>query len=220
MREYSNFQPETKPRRELLYTQEFKQLIREHPGSLKTVIHSMNVLSENQEPNKTVTENGVSVTLQRIKYHGMELYDVEVGGERLFVKRLPRDASFQQGGPLEYQHTGRITEIVKDIPWAEVVSQQVAYSDNKYNYFVSKWNNHALLSVDQYIRRLSDQIHENQGDVEALKQERFNVYNKIDILRGRLGDMVRDWHPQDMGYDPQTEHVILFDLNPFKDAIS
>lgn len=203
--------------RMLGYSFDFKNFVRENPGFLSTAKKLISDIESGRLNSNEVHEaNGVLVNrppyFRTDKSYG---YRVEFDGQSFFVK-TPR-GWWGEGGKKEFDSSKHAEEILKDIPWVDVVEFQLGYTDIKgKKYFVSKWVD-GPVSLYDYRAGLMNIVIDIQS-ARTTKEERNNasmkiknIDEKIGLLRSRLKDFweVADWN---MFYDVDKDRIILFDL--------
>jgi len=140
----------------LIYTDEFKDFIKENPG----VIKSVHLALKGKDINLNFKEiNGVKIT--KIELSTIPVYKIEKNNQAFFVKinHLPNQALGEKGFD-EFKSTEQAKELIKDLPWVDVAEYQLGYKDDKYAYYVSKWNE--ILSsfrLDEHLDELKKICH-------------------------------------------------------------
>lgn len=206
----------------ITYTEEFNFFIREHPGAIATVKKLMRELDRRLDstnarvyetrfdPDHTlITEEGDVRVMHFTKEIGLpDLYKVEIAGRAFFVKR--EDCHFGDGYG-EVLSSVKAKELLKDIPWVEVINFHLGYTDAKRgrSYFVSEWSDLPTL------KKFTDQ---STNEQQLFPWNTFVLMNNIDwvqkirYLRKRLKgyfNIGRD----NMFYDAARKKIILFDLS-------
>jgi hypothetical protein len=135
-------------------------------------------------------------------------YLVEIGKERFFVKREDNLPSFIDN---EFNSTKKARELLKDLPWIEIIDEQLGYKKDNILIFVSKWDDRLderkRIHLDSYLKL----IKENPNKIE----EREEIFDKIKMIQFRLSGFI-DVNSQNMYYDTETKKIILFDLKEAK----
>jgi hypothetical protein len=200
--------------RQLIYTDEFKQLISEHPGIIasfmrleKTIrsVRSEGELKfddvfEDDEIKITIigkkVANGSSVSSDESIY-----YKVEFGDNKIFVKSVP--GYFNHGlGYNEFIGIQKAIELLRGIKGVTVVDFKLGYQDTSgTTYFVSRWENHLMLL--DYYRQLSSYD----------RQEKETIINKrLDQISTILEEHYYDFAYNNILYDPVEDKIIIFDI--------
>ncbi len=149
---------------------------------------------------------GINVEFFRKTSNGKFYYSLEIDGEKFFIKKIPE--SHKQGGVEEF----KIAQEAKDrllknkIEKVKVIDYVFAYTGGDYRFVASRYDN----KLDTTLAMYMDQCWKN-GKTEDLKklEERFENLKKI------FCDYY-DFRPGNMGYDKDTDEIILFDLNTYE----
>lgn len=199
----------------LAYVDDFKDFIRDNPG----FIQSTHEILKNYDFSKDQVENnGVVVT--RLDSSNLPVkptfpsFKVQKGNQAFFVKLDDVKRSNLGGEGLnEFMDTQKAKELLRDLPWVEVANSQLGYKDDKYAYFVSKWNDlFSLSSLDDYMEKLELEIFRNYSSNKIQQDEMYDLKSKIKVLENKLPGYF-DIFPHNMAYDPKSKKIYIFDLN-------
>lgn len=203
-------QHETANRR-LAYTEDFKKIISENPGVLKSFRIIEEKLFEGKlEVGDIFIEGELKVTI--ISYEGRDYHPgahnrkkhlkVEIGSDKFFVKYLP--GYFEKGlGFDEFNSLQKVKELLRDFENVEVIDFQLGYQDNKGStYFVSKW-------LD-YVRLMDYRTQD--------KLEKAYIYNLMSKLHEVLDVDFNDFGSNNVLYSPIEQKFFIFDIH-HKDTV-
>jgi len=204
---YKNSDPMISNERHLIYAYEFKDFIKKNPGVIESV---HNILKEHND--KDFVEVG-DIKITKIKLSTIPVFKIEINNNIYFVKinHLPNSVIGEKGFN-EFNSTEYAKELIKDIPWAEIAENQLGYKDDKYAYYVSKWNELLYSSnLGEHIEELEDYVENNPNNSQKEKKEISEWKNKVLILREKLVGF-HDLFEHNMAYDPSSKKLYLFDL--------
>lgn len=175
----------------LAYSQNFKDLIHSNPGVIKSFLE---IIKELDQVGKTIGKDGIQVELIDEKGVGFlsKYYKASLKGNEYFIKETPYS---------EVRDTLKAKDLLKDIPWAEVVDFQLAYNDSKgRDFFVATWNESP--TIEDYLK--DDANEKKNGEV---------LRSRIQQLKDTLGSGYFDVNERNIFYDDVDDKLILFDLN-------
>lgn len=205
--------------RELKYSEDFKDVIAENPGSLKSFLKLEKEIFENSKSikeeiiEKTFEDGDVKVTplYDKVlsKNHALQTNNkltgymkVEIGDLAYFVKTVPGLFYEHENskGVSEFNSLENVAEYLSEIDGVEVVKPQLGYEDkeNKRTYFVSKWMD--LPNVLEF------QKHANKlflKDFQLRLDEITYTLKKMNII---------DVHTENMFYDQDEDIIYVFDV--------
>lgn len=204
------------PPREIEYTPDFKEVIAQNPGALKSFLKLEKEIEEKAKNRKLDIENEESFSDGDVRatpvysvfnkiYEGLTYEDcdvntpadylkVEIGDNAYFVKR---DYGFHWDGSgiQEMNSLKKAKEVLKDMQGVEVVDFQLGYCDdkNRKSYFVSKWM--------------------DLPTVREASEENVSVLTKFNEINKKLSDAgFIDAHEKNMFYDKTTDTIYVFDV--------
>lgn len=192
-------------RRELGYTKEFKDWIKEHPKVLDNVARAVRkIMSSKNEQGRYDLESAEDgdVKAEMIRHAFSHAFRVTVDGNDYFVKR---DQMRPVGGVTEFESSMEAKKLLANMKGVEVVPYQFGYTDKKTGerYFVAKWiPDMERASKYAYIPGMNP-----LGSEELTK--------RIQEIQERLPDFW-DVNPGNMFYDPKTKKIIVYDLEQRK----
>lgn len=213
---FPNFDELMQPRREIIYTPDFKEFIHDNPGviaSFKEIEKQIEArLKDNQIlPDDEFEHGDLKVSLLEFT-HPAKLgwyLKAEIAGQEFFIKRVPGFFSNKDSmGVREFESTERLAELLKenDFNDVRVVDFQIGYQNNETGntYFVSKWLN--LPRVKEYLAR-------------KLKESDYFGHKKVHDRSNEIDDFLdengfTDTSTANMFYDPKTETFYLYDVFP------
>ncbi|MDD5068184.1 MAG: hypothetical protein PHS53_03810 [Candidatus Pacebacteria bacterium] len=219
--------------RELVYANEFKQLIHENPG----IIASFRKLEKEAEEKYKSTElkygdsledAGLRLTaIWRRDLHPGQInvwkhplveksdmyFKAEIGSHAFFIKRTP-GLEEDMGGVQEFFSMQRAKEKLKDFPGVEVVDFQLGYQDNNnVTYFVSKWTDG--IRLDRYLESLIERAKtEIDSETRSQMNTEFETLEKTSVsLRRLLEDDFWDVQECNMLFNSQSKKITVFDIH-------
>lgn len=204
--------------REIEYTPEFKDIIAQNPGSLKSFLKLEKEISESDpnpesENEKTFEDGDVKVTplYEKISkkrdvvirdIHLTNYLKVEIGDQKFFVKTVPGYITRPEAstGVDEFRANKKAAEILKDIPGVKMIDAELGYRDTERNktYFVSKWMD--LPPIFEYVYK------KGYLETENLRMREREVARLLEK------NNLRDTHTQNMFYDEKTDTIYLYDV--------
>jgi hypothetical protein len=210
--------------RQMGYAEDFKQFIEKHKDEhLLKRFKELEKRLEN-EPYGTVHTDGdltAEIDAERSRA-GRLCFKVKFGEDIFFVKReIKGSASREEHHSINKAHTAvRAKEALQILDGVRVVNPQLAFKDERYSYFVSRWI--VLPSFSEYIdgilpRRFSGDDRSSREELNKRQEElgqRWRVV--VDTLRGALSEEERKagYRFYDSGnafYDEETDSIVLFD---------
>lgn len=208
----------------LIYSEEFKSLIKNNPGLIKSFRNFERLLIEKRGNEDlffdSVFEEG-DMRITVIDKHRRNqtvipgsYLKVEIKSEIFFVKRKGGFWDRDEGlGFNEFNSLIKAREVLKDIEGVEVVDFQLGYQDEekRISYFVSKWIDGA--SMDDYIAglRIKNTGYFEDKNIEAQISSLYSRVNKIISKLQSFYDVGID----NMLYDPVSDKILIFDI-PYK----
>jgi hypothetical protein len=177
----------------LVYNPEFE----EYRDKYKNIISKVKSVIEGREV------DGVEVEKLNIgREFNREYFILKIDNEEFFVKKISNE---KEGGVDEFNAGKIVEERIHKAGLKKVKSIKYifAYTDNTVRYAVSKYNKDAENTLYDYIGKLRV-----KGD-----------YTKSEELSKRVVDIpiclydYMDLRSGNMGYDPETDEITLFDLN-------
>jgi len=189
---------------QLAYTDEFKSFVHEHPSAIRGVIAKLGKLANsNASAGEFIEEEGIKVVVEKKRLKA-NIFSVELHGKKFFLKMgkyLKEEGYDEIESAAEAKK--RIDEVQSDLPvGVEVVDYQLGFTQGGLNFFVAPWED---------INHLSEYQDEIRGDKD--KQEAFD--KTITILVSMFQDY-EDFRVLNMGYNPQTGKIVLYDLHKKK----
>lgn len=202
--------------RQLGYSEDFKEWIREHPGAIALFKELSVKIKDKEKPVKVgevVDHEGVRATIlknyvwddKRFIY-----FKLEIAGKTFFVKS--EGVPHRGKGFTEFINSVEAQERLKDFK-ARTIRYKLGYQDsNRESFFVSEWEND-IMPVDEYEGRLGLQSRSTEDESEARELE-----SKLRDLNKRLEeirDLLKDFHDLEdynIFYDPNTDEIVLMDL--------
>lgn len=196
--------------RKIGYNTEFRQLMREHTDAVRTATKLMNSFNfDSRRALGTKEQDGVRV--RYIKYPataygpGVGCFEVNYSGMSYFVKK----ASKYRPGYKEFRDTIQASEVLKDLPFAEVVQPEFGYTDEEdNNYFVSKWL--ALPTLDKVLDTARPMLSPAESKVIHEQAEQI----RLKLREAGYGDTVQ-LHLGNMLYDQERKKIIALDLDNY-----
>ncbi len=139
---------------------------------------------------------------------GREYFLLKMDGEEFFVKKMP---NVQEGGIAEFKAGKDIEKRLSKSGLDKVRAIQYifAYTDNNVRYVVSKYEKDAENVLYKYMGKLRV-----AGDYK--KNEELG--KRIAEIQLCLSDYM-DLRSGNMGYNPETDEIVLFDLNLKSDSL-
>jgi hypothetical protein len=221
--------------RDLVYVEEFKQLIREHPGIIKSFLKLDKEIKERKDSGKlsigdTFRDGYLSITIidklgkdkksnpKVIRAYYMK---VEIGNETFFIKSIPgyQHNEGMSGGAKEFVSLEETKRLLEGISGVEVIDFQLGYehkngyglgyeyTDDDRTYFVSKWRNGTRL--DMYLFDLKEKIFLDQDSESKYK----NLLKRVEEIKTKLGDKFLEINTANMLYDKEADKIIVYDTH-------
>lgn len=180
-------------RRQLAYTEDFKDLISRNPGIIASFRKIESEIKDKLErwelkAGDVFSEGKLTVTnLFGESCYGSYL-KAEIDDHKFFIKRIP---GFNEIG-LGYEEFNSIVkakELLKDCEYAEVIDFKLGYQDDKgLTYFVSGWEDY--ITVEKYIATADvDEINEiiqSIYEIQCILRPHFVDVDKHNILYSRI----------------------------------
>lgn len=185
---------------QLAYTEEFKAFVHEHPSVIRDIVAKLSKLvNSGSREGQVIEEEGIKIVVEKNRLKA-NIFSVELHGRKFFLK---------MGKYLEYGYDEivsaaeakkRIDEVQSDLPLGvEVVDYQLGFTQGGLNFFIAPWED---------INHLSEYQEKIKGDKD--KEEAFD--KTLTILIGLFQDF-EDFRVLNMGYNPQTNKIVLYDLH-------
>jgi hypothetical protein len=219
-----------RPNREIEYTPDFKEVIAQNPGALKSFLKLENEIEESSEEvlesrEEKVFEDGevrltplyqiirrrniYSAINGREKFNANSYCKVEIGDKAYFVKTIPGyfRSPEESTGIDEYRTTNKIKELFSEIKGVEVVEPKLGYSDKDkgVSYFVSEWKD--LPRIKDYISKRYNYEGLSFTDAYEPIEKRLiqirDIADKYNIL---------DNSNENMFYDEENDVIYLYDM--------
>lgn len=202
--------------RQLGYSEDFKEWIREHPGVIALFKELSNKIKESSKPIKnweTLEHEGIKANvLKDYIWDGKRfLYlKVEVDGKKFFVKS--EGVPHRGKGFTEFINSAEVQDRLKDLK-ARTIRYKLGYQDSKRgSFFVSEWENN-IMPVSAYKDRINLQLKsiEDESEARELESKLSNLEKRLEEIRDLLKDF-HDLEDYNIFYDPNTDEVVLMDL--------
>ncbi len=213
---------------ELIYTDEFKQLIRENPKILTSFSKINDTLKSKKVEEGEILEDGnLQITVfgyvdwgEHATWHRDGYYlKAEFAGEEFFVKTIPgyRHYAEEGGGVEEFQSAQKARELLEGQSDIEVIDFQLGYQDKKSetSYFVSKWVN--AIKLEDYIRKIKsdDATPEEKAELPEILEKTKRLR---ELLKGEgFWDIEGN---QNILYDPSSKKIIVFDIHSVNNLLT
>ncbi len=181
----------------LVYNPEFKEYRKKYENIISTI---QKVLEG---------EKVEGVEIRKIKeYADKEYFLLQIDNEQFFIKKT---ANYNQGGVKEFKAGKDVEEKLKYYGLEKVrsIEYMFAYTDKKARYVVSRYEAAAEKTLSEHLAKL----------MVASK------YAECTRLKNRFGEIRLHFPEYDdlslinVGYDAETDEIILFDLNLKKDSL-
>ena len=208
MKSEGNIHTREAGRRQLGYTVEFKEMLKDHPKAMHHVIEMVKDFEEDftrrsdedSEPLLPKEKEGVVVRFLSSGGEGRQHYQVAVGHHVFFLKTTDTILLYEAGletqnGYEEFSSAQRAREILASLPDVEIVEYHLGYSSDTQKFVLSKWYDNLTLLSDSPARRAS--LQDRVEEIQTL------------LLDAGFED-VEDYN---MAYDEKKKKIILFDLN-------
>ena len=214
--------------RELVYADSFKEMIREHPGVIKSFNMLMDKISPESEKKKgtlkfgDILEDGevqikvISATGEEL-HEGMpvkkpEFFKAKVGDELFFVKIRPGLRGGTGRGAEEFRSLEEASKALEGMDRVKVIDFQLGYQDEDRTYFVSKWKDAVMLS--DYLIGFNRRIISGETlpvEEEVKRQELRSREKIIGTILHENG--FEDFHFDNVLYEPATDIMYVFDVH-------
>lgn len=199
---YENIQEANSDKRHIVYTDDFKDVVKDNPGLMTQIRDILKGLEYDKDFNETNIKNINNITISRVKSTMMNRYKIETRGGIFFVKKTQfPGVRVGEKGFDEFKASLEAKEKLDDLPWVEVVDSQLGYKDEVAGYFVSTWNPIFETTLHDYLATL-----------DKKSEEYVDLVDKVQILKDRLVGF-RDVFDHNMAYDPESKKIYLFDLD-------
>ncbi len=186
--------------REIAYSNDFKNWVREHPQALSKVLGCINqVLISKEEGTYKVDHAEFDDTSVDLINHGFgDSFKVRVRNDSFFVKR---DNFRESGGVKEFESSMKAKDKLKGLFNVEVVEYQLGYTNKKTGekYYVARW----VSGMEKAEK------HAFIPDVNPNGNRELS--NRIDVIKERLKGFW-DVNAGNMFYDPKSKKILVFDL--------
>ena len=142
------------------------------------------------------------------EYADREYFKLTEGDGEFFIKKT---ANYNQGGMDEFKAGQEVEEKITAAGLVGVKSIHYifAYSDEKNKYAVSRYEKDAENILYYYIAK--EKIAMNYAKVTELEK-------RVEEIQEGLPEY-EDLRSRNMGYNPETDEIVLFDLNLKKDTL-
>ncbi|MEY2701425.1 MAG: hypothetical protein RLY43_45 [Bacteroidota bacterium] len=213
--------------RELEYTEEFREFLRNNPGALKSFLKLEKEIEENstailesreekvfEDENVKITplykaiedRNLYSVINGRDKIPANSFCKVEIGDRAYFVKTIPGyfNNPEESTGTDEFRTIMKAKETLSGLEDVEIVEPQLGYRDKNTDrtYFVSEWKD--LPNIATFLKSVTSTGEPKKG---------YRLINRFMDIEARLSAVgIKDVHTTNMFYDESTDKIYLFDL--------
>lgn len=201
----------------LTYSNEFNNIREAHPHIISRIAHMIEELDHTDEKDfshNTAIDGDISLSLLSRK-HTKSHYSLELPEGHFFLKEVQLGGTqIEEGGFEEYQYAMSAKQALADIPGVSVVEYQFGFSNREKNYVVTKWNTHVekplIRTLDEITRESTD---DHGHHIPTLSSDKVqSITDRIARIQHALVDF-RDVGPTNMGYDPVSDTVIVFDIN-------
>jgi hypothetical protein len=213
-----------RPNREIEYTPDFKEVIAQNPGALRSFLKLEKEIEENsveildsleekvfEDENVKVTplysviknRNKYTVVNGRDKIPANSFCKVEIGDQVYFVKAVPGYLinPEKSTGVEEFKTINKAKEALRCLENVEIVEPKLGYSDKNTNrtYFVSEWKN--LPTIFKSMRETGDP--KKADELRERSDYIYTVLKDIGIVEVHTGNMF---------YDESTDKIYVFDV--------
>lgn len=211
--------------RELVYADSFKEMIRNHPGIIRSFNKIMNVVDVEKEKDtlkygdifkdgevqiKVISASGEGTHEGKLVGHVL-YFKAQVGDESFFVKATPGLSDGTGLGAEEFRAAEESSKVLEGMDRVKVIDFQLGYQDDDKTYFVSKWKDAVLLG--EYLMNLS--VKKIRGDIspeeDAKRRELHIRENSIGAVLHENG--FEDYHFHNVLYEPSTDMMYVFDVH-------
>lgn len=208
-----SIEPLKEPKRALEYVDEFKEIIREHPGIMRTFKslekQADKSLMENGQWEQSFEEDGVTIKL----LDSLGKYvKADIEGNSYFIKREKGHYSktIPSYGADEFRSTNLLKKMVENEPDVETVDFQLGYQDDEgTTYFISKWV--YAPRMREYLLQLSAASEEGDEEARKLREALVKRVSTLDTFLKEQGFV--DISENNMFYEPETGKIMLFDAH-------
>lgn len=137
-----------------------------------------------------------------------EYFLLKIGTDEFFIKKMP---NVKEGGVTEFKAgmdiESRLTK--SNIGKVKAIQYIFAYSDNSIRYVVSRYEKDAENTLYDYIGKLR---------VEGNYTKSKELENRLEEIQNCLFDYM-DIRSGNMGYNPISDEIVLFDINLKKNSL-
>jgi hypothetical protein len=218
---FENIEISQTERKQIAYTDEFKNWIQDHPGTIKAFKQLETELAA-QDPesgweiNLSVETEGATLTLVHYFVRGkIYIFKVEAGDKTYCVKKAAEPSEASEHPPVghdafnEIKALAEAKELLKNVEGVEVADFHFAFRDSQgNNYLVLRW--YELTQVEVFLADSEEggSLLQSKKSTELAK----SIRKRIRIIRDTLKDFY-DVKTHNMFYDPDRDKVIVFDLH-------
>jgi hypothetical protein len=178
------------------------------------MVRELDHADETDFSHHTIIDGDISLSLLNRK-HAKRHYSLELPEGHFFLKEVQLGGTqIEEGGFEEYQFAAHAKKALAHTPGVSVVEYQFGFSNEERNYVVTKWNAYVEKPLIRTLDEINREISDDHGHhFLALSPERVQSINdRVAQIQHALADF-RDVGPTNMGYDAQSDTVIVFDIN-------
>ncbi len=186
----------------LVYTDEFKTFVAEHPGYLNAISGTIDYMSDKQITSASADHEPIDI---KSIYMGGNSNTFKVTlnetGECFFVKQKRQgEDPYREIFIMEYAR-----KLLKDIPWVRVADYQCGYLNAEgRGYYVAKWDESMTKSFAYIYNDL-----EAQGRDDLLQDATI----KLNLIKDKLLPLgFGDVSDKNITYDTETGEVVIYDF--------
>ncbi len=199
-------QKESPSRRELAYTEDFKEFVKDlKKQGRKEVFKDFLELISSDGGNWIQGMDGergeVKITKTSKPEDDQYCYKVEVAGHIFFAKVPSKKYSHGDTGYKQLLSSSKAKELLKGLEGVEVANFQLGYSDKNQQVFIASWNEAFQKS------RLSDYQEKNDN-----LENNLSIAHRVSEIKKRLEEFYDIKKLNNMVYDPEKDVIYLFDL--------
>lgn len=216
--------------RQMAYTKEFKDFVRNHPGIISIVkqliaevtpenVQYHDIMFDKEKRNeilgKMAEKDGVKVEMLGIGPVSKH-YMVETEDGNFFVKIRPNRKIYgayqDQSGFTEFMSSAQAEKRLQGTG-IKVVNYEFGYKSDSNDVFVSKPIN---IKKDFQVSKLTEPGQYIRASLLSSRVKGHLHKRLINIVRTKLGiEYGADFYLKDIFYNPKTKTILLFDINSF-----
>lgn len=210
---YGEFDSPSKEQKGIAVTEDFRNLLKEHPHAIATILSLMGKITKDQ---LSVAEGDVKLSQfytvvdpkKRTGLQTSNIYKIEIGNQAFFMKTQNKEFSNRFGGGLhEFESRTKLKELLKDIPGVEVLDYKLGYTGKKNKYFVSTWVEHTdnIVEADRFAN-VDYKLHPRESQ-------------KLSMRIQKISNMLINFFELDVQnclYDIKNDIIIIHDVQLIK----